>query len=150
MQLSRATDIALRVLMLAAAKDERLTIDELAEAVNVPRNHVAKVVQRLQRQGLLDTTRGRNGGVTVPPHARDVPVGTVVRHFEGRSEVVECEAPPCPLRHSCRLRSTLAQAQEAFFAALDEVMLRHLLADPTGPVLLSLSWKESDAVHAVP
>ncbi|MFB9905497.1 RrF2 family transcriptional regulator [Allokutzneria oryzae] len=138
MHLSRATDIALRVLMLAAAKNRQLTIDHLATTMNVPHNHVAKVVQRLQREGLVTTTRGRNGGVWVPAEARKVTVGQVVRRFEGESEVVECEAPPCPLQRSCRLRAALARAQEAFFASLDGVPLEDLLARPTGPILLSL------------
>jgi Rrf2 family nitric oxide-sensitive transcriptional repressor len=137
--LNRATDIALRILMLAAAKDRQLTIDELAETMNVPRNHIAKVVQRLRHEELVVTTRGRGGGVSVPAGALDVSVGQIVRRFEGASEVVECEEPPCPLARACRLRGALAVAQEAFFASLDGVLLSDLLRSPTGPVLLSLS-----------
>ncbi|GHF53838.1 Rrf2 family nitric oxide-sensitive transcriptional repressor [Amycolatopsis bartoniae] len=138
MQLNRATDISLRILMLAAAQRRVLTIDALADALNVPRNHVAKVVQRLQRQGWLETTRGRGGGITLPEATLDVSVGLIVRHGERQTEVIACEDPPCPLRTACRLRSALRSAQEAFFAALDPLTLRDLLAEPTGPALLTL------------
>lgn len=139
MHLSRATDIALRILMLAAAQRRQLTIDELAAALNVPRNHVAKVVQRLQRPGWLTTTRGRGGGISLPDATLRTTVGRIVRDFEGTAEVVDCESPPCPLSAACRLRGALRTAQEAFFASLDDVVLQDLIAPPTGATLLSLT-----------
>lgn len=139
MHLSRATDIALRVLMLAAAQHRQLTIDEFAAALEVPRNHVAKIVQRLQRSGWLTTTRGRGGGISLPDTALRTSVGRVVRDFEGVAEVVDCDTPPCPLRAGCLLRGALRTAQEAFFASLDDVVLQDLIAPPTGTTLLALA-----------
>ncbi|MBP2330412.1 Rrf2 family nitric oxide-sensitive transcriptional repressor [Kibdelosporangium banguiense] len=139
MHLGRATDIALRILMLASARREQVTIDGLAQSLNVPRNHVAKVVQRLQHQGWVRTSRGRGGGLTVAETTLELSVGLIVRHFEGPGEVVDCNGPPCPLRSACRLRNALRTAQEAFFASLDQVLLRDLLADPTGATLLALT-----------
>ncbi|GAA1414786.1 RrF2 family transcriptional regulator [Catellatospora coxensis] len=139
MKLNRATDIALRVAMATAARDGLWTVDELADRLAVPRNHVAKVVQRLQHLGVLVTTRGRAGGVALAADARTAfTVGQIVRAFEGEDEVVSCDEPPCPLRSGCRLRSALRRAQQAFLASLDEVRLDDLLAAPTGPLLLSL------------
>jgi Rrf2 family nitric oxide-sensitive transcriptional repressor len=43
--------------------DDRLTIDEPAESLAVPRHHLAKAVQRPQHLGLLETVRGCSGGV---------------------------------------------------------------------------------------
>src|SRR5919201_5987081 len=114
--------------MLAASDGGLLTVDELAAALDVPRNHLAKVVQRLQRHGFAETVRGRSGGVRVPEQALTVTVGAVVRAFEGDAEVVDCDTPPCPLRGGCRLRGALRTAQAAFLAALDEVTLGELLA----------------------
>ncbi|TVT51466.1 Rrf2 family transcriptional regulator [Amycolatopsis cynarae] len=141
MQLNRATDIALRVLMLTAAHQERQTVDELAEALSVPRNHMAKVVQRLQRLGLLSTTRGRAGGVDLAEGAVETTVGAVVRALEGEQEVVDCDDPPCPLRGACRLRGALHRAHSAFLASLDEVRLADLVRPPGGPVPLTLGLK---------
>ncbi len=124
--------------MMLAATGEQLTVDGLADRLNLPRNHVAKVVQRLQREGLVATTRGRNGGVGLSEAARHVSAGHVVRRLEGEAEVVRCDEPPCPLQRACRLRGALRVAQEAFFTTLDAVPLSDLVARPTGPVLLSL------------
>ncbi|WP_405095240.1 RrF2 family transcriptional regulator [Micromonospora sp. NBC_01412] len=138
MKLNRSTDMALRIAMLTAASQARTTVDELAEQLALPRSHVAKVVQRLQRIGVLVTIRGRSGGVAIAEAAGEVTVGAVVRAFEGDDEVVSCEQPACPLVAGCRLRGQLRRAQEAFLAVLDEMRLGDLVDGPTGPLLLTL------------
>ncbi|MFF4809581.1 RrF2 family transcriptional regulator [Micromonospora chersina] len=138
MKLNRSTDMALRIAMLTAASPARTTVDELATQLALPRSHVAKVVQRLQRLGVLVTIRGRSGGVTFAEHAGELTVGHVVRAFEGDDEVVNCEQPACPLIAGCRLRGELRRAQAAFLAVLDGVRLGDLADGAAGPVLLAL------------
>ncbi|MFG3599786.1 RrF2 family transcriptional regulator [Micromonospora chersina] len=138
MKLNRSTDMALRIAMLTAASPARTTVDELATQLVLPRSHVAKVVQRLQRLGVLVTIRGRSGGVTFAEHAGELTVGHVVRAFEGDDEVVNCEQPACPLVAGCRLRGELRRAQAAFLAVLDGVRLGDLADGAAGPVLLAL------------
>ncbi|MFI5938216.1 RrF2 family transcriptional regulator [Actinoplanes sp. NPDC051494] len=145
MRLNRSTDIGLRVLMLATARADQLTIDELAGSLAVPRHHLAKVVQRLQKLRLLETVRGRGGGVRLAPAARDASVGALVRELEGATEVVDCDgdpAEPCPLRGGCRLRGALRVAQEAFYASLDPITVGELAAPPTRQVLLTLGTRQ--------
>ncbi|MFF5083493.1 RrF2 family transcriptional regulator [Actinoplanes sp. NPDC000266] len=139
MRLNRSTDISLRILMLGAVGDDLLTIDHLAESLNVPRHHLAKVVQKLQRMGLLETVRGRNGGVRLATAARDASIGAVVRELEGATEVVDCEGETaCPLSRGCRLRGALRKAQEAFYAALDPLSVGDLTSPPTYQILVNL------------
>ncbi|WP_200210584.1 RrF2 family transcriptional regulator [Micromonospora coerulea] len=138
MKLNRSTDMALRIAMLTAASPARTTVDELATQLALPRSHVAKVVQRLQRIGVLRTVRGRSGGVAFAERAGELTVGQVVRAFEGDDEVIACEQPACPLVAGCRLRGELRRAQAAFLAVLDEVRLGDLVAGPAGALLLAL------------
>ncbi|MBB2944313.1 Rrf2 family nitric oxide-sensitive transcriptional repressor [Actinoplanes lutulentus] len=145
MRLNRSTDISLRILMLATARDDLLTIDELADSLAVPRSHLAKVVQRLQHLGLLDTVRGRNGGVRLAATAAATSVGGLVRDLEGESEVVDCDGEqPCPLRGGCRLRGALRAAQEAFYTALDPFTISDLAAPPVRQTLLTLGRYRGD------
>ncbi|MFE9692515.1 RrF2 family transcriptional regulator [Micromonospora sp. NPDC005806] len=138
MKLNRSTDMALRIAMFTAASEARTTVDELATQLSLPRSHVAKVVQRLQRLGVLVTIRGRSGGVAFAEHAGELTVGQVVRAFEGYDEVVSCEQPACPLLGGCRLRGELRRAQAAFLAVLDDVRLGDLVDGPSGRLLLTL------------
>ena len=139
MRLTRATDLGLRVLMLLGGSRRdvpaRATVAELAEKLNVPSAHLSKVVQRLQRLGLVELARGRGGGVTLNAGALQARVGMIVRALEPTGEVVSCAAPPCPLRDGCRLRSLLSTASESFYATLDAVALEDLLNQPSRALL---------------
>lgn len=137
MKLNRSTDMALRIAMFAAASPCRTTVEELATQLALPRSHAAKVVQRLQRLGVLVTIRGRSGGVAFAERAGEVTIGQVVRAFEGDYEVVSCEEHACPLIADCRLRGELRRAQAAFLAVLDGVRLDDLAGGPTSRIPLS-------------
>ncbi|MFJ7899067.1 RrF2 family transcriptional regulator [Streptomyces sp. NPDC096198] len=141
MRLLRSTDLALRVLMrLAVADGSSPTTRAVAESMDVPYTHAAKVVAELQHMGLLVARRGRGGGLALSEEGRTASVGAVVRAFEGDGDVVDCEgATPCPLHTGCRLRGALRRAQEAFFATLDPVTVQDMVAAPTGPLLLDIS-----------
>ncbi|MEU7904954.1 Rrf2 family transcriptional regulator [Actinoplanes sp. NPDC049118] len=139
MRLNRSTDIGLRILMLGATRTDLLTVDELADSLAVARHHLAKVVQRLQHLGLLETVRGRHGGVRLAVGAGTASIGALVRELEGATEVVDCDGEPaCPLSSGCRLRGALRRAQEAFYTTLDPITVGDLAAPPTRQVLLSL------------
>ncbi|CAL9309387.1 RrF2 family transcriptional regulator [Streptomyces sp. R02] len=143
MRLLRSTDLALRVLMrLAVAGDTTPTTREVAEAMDVPYTHAAKVVADLQHRGMLTARRGRGGGLALTEQGRGASVGGLVRSLEGEGDVVDCDGAattaPCPLRSDCRLRGALRRAQEAFFASLDPLTVADLTADPTGPLLLGV------------
>ncbi|MBV6424942.1 MAG: HTH-type transcriptional repressor NsrR [Steroidobacteraceae bacterium] len=123
MRLAAFTDYGLRVLMrLAAAPAEPSTTARLAEEFRIPYNHLAKVVQDLARGGFIATQRGTGGGIRLARPADSITLGEVVRFLEQRYAIVECfrdDGGDCPLTPSCRLRSRLASAHEAFLADLD-------------------------------
>ena len=141
-QLSRFSDLALRALMRLAVADgrgDRMTAGGIAESVNASTSHVAKTVSRLVELGLVESRRGRGGGLAITEAGRQASVGRLLRELEGPGEVVQCEGPaPCPLAGNCSLRRALAEAREAFFAALDPLTVSGIVHTPTRQVLLSL------------
>ena len=149
MQLTRFTDLGLRILMRLAVLDgdgHALTTQAVADQMVVKYTHASKVVTRLQSLGLVETRRGRNGGLAITDAGRTASVGQVARQLEGKGEVIECEGDnPCPLADACRLRSLLKDAQEAFFATLDGWSISDMTASPTARVLLTLSERPADA-----
>lgn len=138
MRLSEYTDYTLRVLMYCAARRDRLvTIAEIAEVHQVSKNHLMKIVNDLARQGVIETTRGRGGGLRLlkPPSA--LRIGDVVRAAETDFRLVECFDPAtdtCRLTPSCRLKAVLGRAQKAWFDELDGVTLADISgADEASP-----------------
>lgn len=133
MRLAEYTDYTLRVLMYCATHaDERVTIAGLAERHGLSRNHLMKIVNDLARNGLLETTRGRSGGLRLRKDPASIRVGDVVRASETDFRLVECFEPgsnECSLTPSCRLKGVFQSALKAYFHELD----RATLADIAGP-----------------
>jgi Rrf2 family transcriptional regulator, nitric oxide-sensitive transcriptional repressor len=131
MRLSEYTDYTLRVLMCCAAHPERLlTIAEIAEALQVSKNNLMKIVNALAHQGLLETTRGRGGGIRLLKPAQEIRLGEVVRASETDFRLVECfdaDTDTCTLTPQCRLKGALHKALRAYFAELDAVSLAEVV-----------------------
>ena len=131
MQLSLHSDYALRVLMALAAGQRQLSVDEIARRYGISRHHLAKVAQRLQAEGLVETFRGRGGGMRLARPANEIGVGDVVRKFENFGGFVGCFAADsgCAVNGLCALRPALNGALDAFLAHLDGYRLSDLVPD---------------------
>ncbi|GAA4003904.1 Rrf2 family transcriptional regulator [Comamonas faecalis] len=136
MRLTQWTDYALRVLMYCAAchgRERPVTISEIALSHGISRSHLTKIVQQLAAHGLLDTTRGRGGGMRLMKPAQEINLGSVVRLTEPDFEMVECfndESNACRLSLHCGLRGALAQATKAYLGVLDGMTLADLVPEP--------------------
>lgn len=132
MQLTRYTDYSLRVLLYLAAceRGQRVTVADIAERFEIARNHLIKVVNRLGQLGYVKTIRGKGGGITLGREASDIGIGAVVRDMENNLTLIDCNAPPCPLRSNCQLKGILNRAGRAFLAVLDEYTLADLAREP--------------------
>jgi Rrf2 family nitric oxide-sensitive transcriptional repressor len=140
MQLTHFTDLGLRVLMYLTHRERvtPVTISEIAERFEVSRHHLVKVVHFMGQQGWLVTTRGKGGGLALAREPVDYRLGDVVRQLEGAEELIDCAEPPCALRTRCRLKGILDEAQQAFFARLDQHTLADAVTAPTGEAIVRL------------
>ena len=80
MRLTSFTDYGLRMLMRMASDPGRAySSAELADEFCLSRNHLAKIMQRLAREGLIETRRGGGGGAVLARPASEIRLGAVVR-----------------------------------------------------------------------
>ena len=130
MRLTSYSDYSLRLLMYAALKADRLvTIQEVADAYGISKNHLMKVAFQLGRHGILETVRGRNGGLRLARKPEQIRLGEVIRVTEEDFTMVECFDPAtnsCAITRPFRLRGVLRKALDAYFAVLDEFTLADL------------------------
>ena len=140
MRLTRQTNYAVRILMYCAANDGRLSrIPEIAEAYGVSELFLFKILQPLVEAGLVETVRGRNGGVRLAKPAAVITLFDVVRVTEDSFAMAECfenDASACPLVDSCGLNEALRKALGAFFEVLDGYSIDDLVT--TRPNMRSL------------
>lgn len=133
MRLTNFSDYALRVLMYAATRSDRLiTIEETSEIYGISRTHLMKVANQLTRAGFLKATRGRTGGLALAKRPDKIGLGDVVRATEPDFALVECFTAEnsCLITPRCRLKGVLGEALAAFVATLDRYTLADLVLSP--------------------
>lgn len=131
MRLTSFTDYTLRSLMvLGMNRDKLITIQDIADMHNISKNHLTKVIHQLGASGLVETVRGRNGGLRLNREPEEINIGDVVRDSESDFYIAECfdSAPGhCAFLRDCVLKSKLGAATEAFLKVLDGVTLADIL-----------------------
>ncbi|MDR3414472.1 MAG: Rrf2 family transcriptional regulator [Formivibrio sp.] len=133
MKLTSFTDYTLRVLMYLGLETDRLaTIQGIAEAYGISENHLMKVVHHLAKSGMVESLRGKGGGIRLALPPDQIRIGTVIRAAEGDSPIVECFSShdTCKITPNCKLAGILHRAFEALYASLDQYTLADLLTQP--------------------
>lgn len=143
MRLTRQTNYAVRMLMYCAADPENLSrIPDIAKSYSVSELFLFKILQPLAKAGIMETVRGRNGGVRLARPADQITLLDVVKTTEENFTMAECfenDASECPLVDSCGLNSALRRALNAFFEVLSEYTIDDLVkARPDINALLGL------------
>ncbi|GAB6165990.1 RrF2 family transcriptional regulator [Thermostilla marina] len=81
---SEAASLALHAMgILARNPDRRMSNDELATALSASTHHLAKVMQRLARAGLVKSTRGPRGGFQISRRPHEIRLAEIYEAVDG-------------------------------------------------------------------
>jgi Rrf2 family nitric oxide-sensitive transcriptional repressor len=131
MHLTLFSDYALRLVIYLGCHPERLvSVEEVGQSYRISRHHLVKVVQSLTDLGVVESQRGRGGGMRLAKRPREINIGWLVRHTEPHFHLVECfdaRTNTCPISPACGLKGALYEAQSAFLSALDKYTLDRFL-----------------------
>ena len=128
MNWSQADDYAVRALVdLAGHPDAR--IREISGRTAIPPDHLAKVIQALARAGLVETTRGRGGGVRLAREAGAISLREVIEAIQGPLRFLRCprRGKGCPLNTDCAVYRLCVDLDDAFTAKLQRVRIADLV-----------------------
>ncbi len=144
MNITTFSDYTLRILIfLAVDENEKATADDIAKAYDISFHHVAKAGQWLAREGYVKSERGRSGGMSLIRPAEDINIGTLVKGTEAGTALVECmrsHGGTCCITPACGLKLALAEAQAAFYKALENFSLADVITQKSAlSKLLALS-----------
>tara|TARA_R110002049_G_scaffold98125_4_gene238851 strand:- start:950 stop:1387 length:438 start_codon:yes stop_codon:yes gene_type:complete len=126
MRLASFTDYSLRVLIyLALKEDERSTVSEIADKYQISKNHLVKVVHNLSSMGMINSFKGKGGGLTLSQKPEKIIIGHLIKKLENESHLVECFSPSgnCIINPTCQLKKALALAEKNFYNTLNEFTL---------------------------
>ncbi|GAB2295005.1 hypothetical protein Dimus_029193 [Dionaea muscipula] len=113
------------MLYLAAHEDRLCSIGEIAAAYGISQNHLMKVASDLAGSGYVQSLRGRGGGLRLARAASQINIGHMIRHTEGKVDLVGCGE--CPLAPACGMVCVFKDAVENFFVTLDRYSLSDIM-----------------------
>jgi len=108
-------------------------LDLIAETQNIPRKFLTVILAEMVREGLVVSTRGRDGGYELALPPVDIRYGDIIRLTRGSLALVPCAARNahehcnnCLPEAECRLRGLMLTLRDETAAMLDRITL----ADP--------------------
>ena len=134
--LSRTAEHALRAVLVLADRNggRALPAGEIAELLGVPRNYLAKTLQRLVRSGVLQSVRGPGGGFRLVRDPCDLPISAVLSEFDPVEPVDHCLLgyQSCDAGNPCAAHDRWTAWSRELSRLLDHTTIGHLLADCDG------------------
>lgn len=131
MRLTNYSDYSLRVLIyLSTEPNEKLVnIKDIAEAYDISKNHLMKIIYNLGKMGYIETIRGRNGGIRLAKLPSDINIGELIRKTEEDFHIVECfeHNNKCVITPVCSLKHIFNKALDQFLQVLDQYTLEDIV-----------------------
>lgn len=88
--LTEAASIALHGMIIVAKNDNKANVVQIADLTKSSKHHVAKIFQRLVKDGLLESHRGPSGGFSLKKSPSEITLLEIYESIEGRIEVTSC------------------------------------------------------------
>ena len=131
MRLTRQSNYAIRTLVYCAVNAPDLSrIADIAKAHSISELFLFKLIKPLVENGLLETVRGRKGGIRLGRPATDITLLDTIKLTEENFAMAECfdggDDVACPLVGNCDLNGALREALGAFFEVLDSYTIADL------------------------
>ena len=132
MQITRQADYAVRAVLHLArtGNTERSATSTSAQEQNIPPSFLAKIISQLSIAGLLHTSRGARGGVTLAREPKEITLLEVVEAIDGPIQLNECvgDNGACTFDHDCPIKPVWCDAQDELVTRLKNTNFAQMLA----------------------
>ena len=128
MQITRQADYAIRAVRYLAkqkanankGEEVRVATSTVAKEMKIPASFLAKIISQLSIAGLLHTSRGARGGVSLAREPKEISVLDVVEAIDGPILLNECVGSnkPCTFEDECLVHPIWVEVQESLVKRL--------------------------------
>ncbi len=133
MQITRQADYALRAMLFLAQLEptQRAATSQIADEQHIPPSFLAKIISQLSIAGLIHTSRGARGGVSLARTPEEITILEVVEAIDGPIALNECthSASACPFGETCPLRPLWCETQSELVDRLRKTNFAQFLAE---------------------
>ena len=128
--ITRNTDYAIRALYcIAEQKQEIISADQLVKSLDMPRPFLRKILQTLNKEGLLNSHKGKGGGFALAVPPEKITLASVMKIFQGPLKLNECtfKKKVCPNIKDCPLKKKIDEIEKEVILRLKAINLESLL-----------------------
>ncbi|MEK6714958.1 MAG: Rrf2 family transcriptional regulator [Candidatus Omnitrophota bacterium] len=128
--INRDTDYAVRALCVIAREGGRLvSVTRLVKGLKIPRPFLRKILQVLNKKGILKSRKGKRGGFRLNFSLEKILLTDLIEAFQGPLRLNECifKKKICPDRGACVLRMRISAIEEYVVSELKAITLASLV-----------------------
>ena len=150
LKLSKKVDYGLILLSRIGGDSLPASAREIAGRHDLPPPMVANILKQLTAGGLLESTRGAQGGYTLARPMDAISLADVIHALEGPISLVECSRVDATCRHmdNCPTQDPIQVVHRRLEAFMNEFTLDEILPPRAGGFSFSLSATEPQTKEA--
>jgi Rrf2 family protein len=132
MQITRQADYAVRAVLHLAELNKnggRAPTSKIASEEHIPPSFLAKIVSQLSVAGVVQTSRGARGGVSLSRDPSEITLLEVVEAIDGPITINECVNDPnsCPFGERCKVHTIWCNVQSEMINKLSGTTFAQLI-----------------------
>lgn len=130
--ITRDTDYAVRALCcIAKRKSEIVSVSNLVKKLKIPKPFLRKILQVLNRKGLLKSYKGKGGGFVLSRPANKILLTDLIKIFQGSLELSACifKRSICPNIETCALRKKINVSEKFVISQLKSISVGSLVKE---------------------
>ena len=132
MQITRQADYALRAMLFLADLEEntRAATSQIAKEKQIPPSFLAKIISQLSIAGIINTSRGARGGVTLARPADEITLLEVIEAIDGPIALNQCTLSKngCPFMENCPIHDVWCEAQDELVKRLSTTNFAQMIS----------------------
>jgi Rrf2 family protein len=141
LKFSKKADYGLMALQYMASRQNQygelsapriVNTKEIAEEYNIPPELLAKVLQALAKNGLIESHNGPKGGYLLAHQAKAITIAQVLEAIEGPLGITDCshdnhDGTLCSQQEHCTIRTPLLKLQDSIYQLLNNMTLQDMM-----------------------
>lgn len=130
--LTRNTDYAVRAICCMASKPGKIfTVAELTNCLKIPRPFLRKILQILNKEGIVRSFKGLGGGFVLAMKPSKIFLSDLMEAFQGPLKINECifKKKICPDIGRCPLRRKIDKIEDHVVSELRSVTIGSLIRE---------------------
>ncbi len=128
--ITRNTDYAVRAVCYMSRKADKLvSVSELVRELRIPKPFLRKILQILNKEGIVKSHRGIGGGFRLARPTSKIYLTDLINVFQGPLRLNEClfKKELCPNRKRCHLKNRIDKIEKFVVSEVESITVKDLI-----------------------